>query len=753
MSPLSSLVFLLLLITLASTRVILIGDIGDYYDQEWTLAESPLFLHKRNVASAVSTSPRLGTMSSDSDFSDDDRKKKGKNKSMDSDDSGSDHKSKRRGKGKSSQFVDSDSGSGSEDESAKPSSSRKRKAQTNKGSAKKRGRGRGSSDDDQIAGVDGLELTEEDRKMIQGMSEKDREQEIFRRMEEAERRKIRETIAKRLEQQGQKKSDSPDGERRGRGKKKERKGVVSDDSDRSLSSERDRKSPVKKSKSQKMDSDASDEELRVMPSEANRKKKQKNAMEELQIKRREKEAKKASLAVDAVFGKEDSSSDSSSSNSSRSSSPSSRSTSRSRSRSASPNKEDLAAKRPVECLEELKLARLSRFKLARFVHAPFFNKTVIDCYVRIGVGKLPGNPNKDNYRIAQVIDVVETAKVYNVESTKTNKGLKLRMGTEERVYRLEFVSNKEFSNQEFQEWMSTMRRHNRSLPTMGEIHKKMKDIASAVEHNYTNDEVNQMLKEKARFKDAPKNFAMTKGELMKKLLDFRSLLRDSFGAMREWGEKYEQDKEETNRDEEKDGGIEYAKQNQLHEEASELQAQINAVDSKADELDKKRAGGITAIDWINKRNRNTMKEQFLGDKKVIGFMDKGDDPFTRKSGKMKMVSGTAKGFVKTEVKMEVDDPTSGGLSASSSASNLSSTPIASSSSIPLKSLSSSKTPDLFSFHSISVGHDLDLNSLRSPVTEDTTTRALNASTPASGGRPLSLADYKKRKMEAKALQA
>lgn len=29
---------------------------------------------------------------------------------------------------------------------------------------------------------------------------------------------------------------------------------------------------------------------------------------------------------------------------------------------------------------------------------------------------------------------------------------------------------------------------------------------------------------------------------------------------------------------------EYAKQNQLHEEASELQAQINAVDSKADEL-------------------------------------------------------------------------------------------------------------------------------------------------------------------------
>ncbi|KAF8367953.1 hypothetical protein PRIPAC_85782 [Pristionchus pacificus] len=51
----------------------------------------------------------------------------------------------------------------------------------------------------------------------------------------------------RFKPQGEKKSDSPDGERRGRGKKKEWKGVVTDDSDRSLSSQRDGKSPVKKS--------------------------------------------------------------------------------------------------------------------------------------------------------------------------------------------------------------------------------------------------------------------------------------------------------------------------------------------------------------------------------------------------------------------------------------------------------------------------------------------------------------------------
>ncbi|KAF8371570.1 hypothetical protein PRIPAC_77999, partial [Pristionchus pacificus] len=53
------------------------------------------------------------------------------------------------------------------------------------------------------------------------------------------------------------KAVSLDGERRGRGKKKESKGVISDD----------------KLNGQKMDSDASEEELRVISSEANRNKK------------------------------------------------------------------------------------------------------------------------------------------------------------------------------------------------------------------------------------------------------------------------------------------------------------------------------------------------------------------------------------------------------------------------------------------------------------------------------------------------
>jgi len=68
---------------------------------------------------------------------------------------------------------------------------------------------------------------------------------------------------------------------------------------------------------------------------------------------------------------------------------------------------------------------------------------------------------------------VETGKIYNLGSTRTNKGLRLkykqkrlfslkyfffsiRHGNNERVFRLEYVSNNEISDGEFQRWREAM---------------------------------------------------------------------------------------------------------------------------------------------------------------------------------------------------------------------------------------------------------------------------------------------------------
>ena len=52
---------------------------------------------------------------------------------------------------------------------------------------------------------------------------------------------------------------------------------------------------------------------------------------------------------------------------------------------------------------------------------------------------------------------------------RTNIGLKLKFGKEERVFRLEFISNQRISPQEFTKWKEACTEANISLPTIGKI--------------------------------------------------------------------------------------------------------------------------------------------------------------------------------------------------------------------------------------------------------------------------------------------
>ena len=65
----------------------------------------------------------------------------------------------------------------------------------------------------------------------------------------------------------------------------------------------------------------------------------------------------------------------------------------------------------VNSRDDLKTAKVSRFRMAQWLHMPWFKRTVIGCYVRvnIGVGETPG---KNTYRIAEIRDCSESAKVY-----------------------------------------------------------------------------------------------------------------------------------------------------------------------------------------------------------------------------------------------------------------------------------------------------------------------------------------------------
>ncbi|KAJ9576944.1 hypothetical protein L9F63_006470, partial [Diploptera punctata] len=249
--------------------------------------------------------------------------------------------------------------------------------------------------------------------------------------------------------------------------------------------------------------------------------------------------------------------------------------------------------------EDLNKIRLSRHKMERFVHLPFFERVVKGCFVRIGIGT---NNGKSVYRVCEISGVCETGKIYELGSTRTNKGLKLRHGAQERVFRLEFISNQDFTESEFAKWRETCAVQAISLPTQDELEQKLKDIKEAMIYEFKEEDIEKIVREKERFKQNPYNYAMKKTQLMKE--------RDM------------------------------AQQRGDELEASRIQQKIQALEERAEELDKLRTSTISSISYINDRNRKKNVEE--AEKAIMEEVRKNkgkkvEDPFTRRHTKPRMV--------------------------------------------------------------------------------------------------------------------
>ena len=148
------------------------------------------------------------------------------------------------------------------------------------------------------------------------------------------------------------------------------------------------------------------------------------------------------------------------------------------------------------------------------MHLPFFKRLVVGCFVRIGIGTDPAT-GKPVYRCSEVSDVVETGKVYLVGKARTNVGLKLKFGRQERVFRLEFISNSYWEPQEFLKWKVTCEEANMALPSLEYVKNKISEIKKAMNYEYTSEDVDKIVAQKERFYKHPVNYAMYKARLLK----------------------------------------------------------------------------------------------------------------------------------------------------------------------------------------------------------------------------------------------
>ncbi|KAJ1079259.1 hypothetical protein K5549_018686, partial [Capra hircus] len=544
-----------------------------------------------------------------------------------------------------------------------------------------------SSEDEEFHDGYGEDLMgdEEDRARLEQMTEKEREQELFNRIEKREVLKKRFEIRKKLKT----------------AKKKEKK-----EKKKKQEEEQEKKKLTQIQESQVT---SHNKERRSKRDEKLDKKSQ--AMEELKAEREKRKnrtaellAKKQPLKTSEVYSddEEEEEDDKSSEKSDRSS--------RTTSSDEEEEKEEIPPKsQPVSLPEELNRVRLSRHKLERWCHMPFFAKTVTGCFVRIGIGN---HNSKPVYRVAEITGVVETAKVYQLGGTRTNKGLQLRHGSDQRVFRLEFVSNQEFTESEFMKWKEAMFSAGMQLPTLDEINKKELSIKEALNYKFNDQDIEEIVKEKERFRKAPPNYAMKKTQLLKE-----KAMAEDLG---------DQDK------------------------AKQIQDQLNELEERAEALDRQRTKNISAISYINQRNRewNIVESEKALVAESHNMKNQQMDPFTRRQCKPTIVSNSRDPAVQAAILAQLNAKYGSGV--------LPDAPKEMSKAIflfPLQGQGKDKdlnsksasdlSEDLFKVHDFDVKIDLQV-----PSSESKALAITSKAPPAKDGAPrrsLNLEDYKKRR--------
>ena len=111
------------------------------------------------------------------------------------------------------------------------------------------------------------------------------------------------------------------------------------------------------------------------------------------------------------------------------------------------------------------------------------------------------NSGRSIYRCCEIVDVVETAKVYNIGKSRTNTGLRLKYAKQERVFRLEFISNQAFAPYEFAKWKKDTEEAGLQLPTKDFVHMKQREIKQALNYQYTSADIDAIIKRKEQFRD------------------------------------------------------------------------------------------------------------------------------------------------------------------------------------------------------------------------------------------------------------
>ena len=259
---------------------------------------------------------------------------------------------------------------------------------------------------------------DDDRAKLESLTEKEREEEIFRRSEQRDLLLKRFEMQKKIKQQQKAQARAEKQARRAERKKEKLKNKklnqqsqskTSTDADMSnevtktanlssmnesdssaLSNSLNLDSRRKANESKRKDTEVS-KALASLKADREKKKQQAEKLQQQAKKLRTEDVFSSTSSSEEEHSDADSRKDRRNNKKNRSSSDSNESSSaQSDDDSQSGSEEDENSKKPISTKEELNSVKLSRFKIEKWCHAPFFKKVAIGCFVRVGIGMNQG---------------------------------------------------------------------------------------------------------------------------------------------------------------------------------------------------------------------------------------------------------------------------------------------------------------------------------------------------------------------------
>lgn len=146
-------------------------------------------------------------------------------------------------------------------------------------------------------------------------------------------------------------------------------------------------------------------------------------------------------------------------------------------------------------LSDIEKIRISRDQLAKWCNHLYFEKTVKGAFVRINIG-LSRDKREQIYLMCEVVDVISGDKFYEIEGkVKTDKELSVVFGKSKKRMRFDIVSNAEFTEKEFEEYMKRLEKDGMKPITQHHVQTKLQDIQTAINYKYTRKEIDQLVEQ------------------------------------------------------------------------------------------------------------------------------------------------------------------------------------------------------------------------------------------------------------------